>query len=49
MVLFTPDIIHGSDCKRYNTGHRHFHEAGFDAFCVGFGKYCLRFDIYHKI
>ena len=38
MVLFTPDIIHANDCKRYKNGTRHFHEAGFDAFCVGLGK-----------
>lgn len=40
LVLFTPDITHASDCKKYNNnnGSKYFHEAGFDAFCVGFGK-----------
>lgn len=40
MVLFMPDIVHASDCKRYSNsnGKKYFHEAGFDAFCVGFGK-----------
>ena len=38
MVLFTPNITHANDCKKYNNGNKYFHEAGFDAFCVGFGK-----------
>jgi hypothetical protein len=34
-VLFSPDISHAEDYQKYND-QRVFHEAGFDAYCVGF-------------
>lgn len=34
-ALYSPEVTHSQDCQRYNS-QRVFHEAGFDAHCVGF-------------
>lgn len=37
-----PTIIHAGDCTKYSDNGKYFHEAGFDAFCVGFGELLLQ-------
>ena len=39
VVLFMPNVFHANDCEKYKSGEtKYFHEASFDAYCVGYGK-----------
>ena len=39
VVLFMPNVIHAHDCEKYKSGEtKYFHEASFDAYCVGYGE-----------
>ena len=39
MVLFMPNVLHADDCMKYkSSGSKYFHEASFDAYCVGYGR-----------
>lgn len=39
MVLFMPNVQHAHDCTKYQSSEsKYFHEASFDAYCVGYGR-----------
>jgi len=39
VVLFMPNVLHAHECVKYKSSEiKYFHEASFDAYCVGYGK-----------